>query len=102
MASLQLRLYDRGKSPYIRLPRCCDAEPARTSGKSRNRTSWCCGHDIQRAIRQWRNGALDEIQKERNHKKLRRLYREERFRSAMRSNQTMLLWDWSQRFMWAS
>jgi hypothetical protein len=27
-----------GKSPYIRSPRCCDAKPARTSGKSRSRT----------------------------------------------------------------
>ena len=43
-----------------------------------------------------------KYKEERNHKKLRRLYREERFRSAMRSNQTMLLWDWGQHFMWAS
>jgi hypothetical protein len=41
----------------VHTPRCCDAKPARTSGKSRSRTWWRCGHDIQRAIRQWRNGA---------------------------------------------
>src|SRR5258707_8621312 len=44
------------EKPVHTLANVLRCQACKDEGKSRNRTSWRCGHGIPRAIRQWQNG----------------------------------------------
>src|SRR5258705_10308825 len=49
------------EKPVHTLANVLRCQACKDEGKSRNRTSWRCGHGIPRAIRQWQNGCPNTL-----------------------------------------